>query len=288
MRTVSRLTVLPALALGLLAVSPAWAQDKDKAPGVFRQEIYNGPLRTVAYYSTNLSPGETGVLRDLELAENEVATTNQLLALRAQYIVDERALEAYRRSVQLLLYGYNTDVNTFAAAGVGRFGGFDGFGGVGFPGFSNFRRGFAFASVDADVNHSLIFGVGDEGAIKTALAPVLATSAIPDLAARANRNLDSALARAGYSEPLRVALNLPKPDPNAPRPGVALADFPDSMRLAPLGTRVIVTRLLDGKSEKLEGTVVREDADWLVIQTKTDRQTMSKKYIVGVSEPKKP
>jgi hypothetical protein len=275
MRTVvSRLTILAGLALGMLAASTASAQVKKAepppaGPDVLRMEIYNGPLRSVAYFSRNLSPGETGALRELQQAENEVAVTDHLLALRAQYAVDEQALEAQRRNLQMLLYGYNADITTSASATAG---GGPPYGYLGpWGGYWGGWGGYASAGYSADINHTLAVGVGDEGVMKNTLARLVPTNALPELAARANRNLDTAVARAGTSDKLRAELNLPKEDKLS---RAALEG--EWQPFAKPGTAVYVVRALDGKSERIEGTLVRDYPDYVVIQTKQGQRTLYK------------
>jgi hypothetical protein len=284
MRTVfSRIPVLAALALSLLAAAPAWAEDKNPPPppsnpDVVRMEIYNGPLRTVAYFSRNLSPGEASALRELAQAENEQTVADHLLALRAQYVVDEEALEAKRRNMQMLLYGYNADITTSAYAEAGPGWGYPWWGGYG--GYYG-RGGYAAAGYSADINHTLAVGVGDEGVMKNTLARVVPTSALPDLAAAANRHLDTALARIGSSEKLSDALAKVAPSYS----GLALAKGgPEWKPIAKPGEPVYIVRSLDGKTERIEGTLVRQDPDWIVIQTKEGERTLSLWKDSGIRE----
>jgi hypothetical protein len=249
-----------ALALCLLAAGSANAQvkkaDTPVGPEVHKMEIYNGPLRTVAYFNAGMSQGDAALLRDLERAENEVAFTDHLLALRTQYAVDEEALQAHRRNLQMLLYGYNADINTsaYAATGggppygyLGPWGGGWGWGGNYYGG-----GGYASASYSADISHTLAVGMGDEGVIKNELAKVLATPAIPDLSYRAQKNLTVASARVYESPGLLAALE--KTDPRW-KPARLAADedqLPDTITLKGGGT--------------VKGTVMSKNADWLEIQ----------------------
>ena len=77
--------------LGLLAAAPIFGQGTKPAaqntePGIHRLQIYNGPLRTVHYFSASGSPGEQANFREAERAENQVDLANQLLDLRNQYV----------------------------------------------------------------------------------------------------------------------------------------------------------------------------------------------------------
>ncbi len=98
--------------LALLSGSPfltsAHAQETKPAaprgPEARRIEVYNGPIRTVTYDLTGLSPRLQASYRQLELAENELSLTDQLGALKQEYVNNERRLEARRTWLQL--YGY--------------------------------------------------------------------------------------------------------------------------------------------------------------------------------------
>jgi hypothetical protein len=266
-----------------LAAAAAWGADPRVKPavadegGVHRMVIYNGAARTVHFLSEGLSPGDQAALRNLEMAENQVGLADQLLALRQQYVADERVLQAQRRRMQELLYGFNSSSSTSLAAGFGYpFGGYyGGFGGfspyTSFPGYGGGLTGFASAS--GSESNTLAVGVGDEGAIKTAMAATLAGQATPEFAARAGEHLAMALDQAGRSPAIRTALRLPEK-----APGVAFVGYETP------GASVMVTRSLDGKSEKVEGTVVSSDANWLVLDTKEGRLTMNKSHIMDVLE----
>lgn len=98
--------------LALLGGSPfltsAHAQEpkpaEPRGPEARRVEVYNGPIRTVTYDLTGLSPRLQALYRQLELAENELSLTDQLGALKQEYVNNERKLEARRTWLQL--YGY--------------------------------------------------------------------------------------------------------------------------------------------------------------------------------------
>ena len=195
-----------------LSWSPAQAQEvrpaADTDSGVHRMELYNGPLRTVHYFSLGMSPGEQSSLHALERAENEVAAADQVLALRRQYVMNERRLESRRAEVQRLLYGYNSvqpnnvlpflGYSSNASTALGPFGpGGEALPvGFGYPGYPYPATGGGLGSS----SQTLAFGMGDEGRIKTDVARTLSTLATPEHAAQASRNLDTALARVNESE----------------------------------------------------------------------------------------
>jgi len=277
-----------ALAL-LLAASAANAQPNGVKPavkqegpgGVHRMEIYNGPTRSVEYISSGLSPSEESAVREMQRTENEAAYADDLLSLRRQYVSSERALEARRRAVQSLIYGYVSDEsNTFTASNGGWNGGFGGY-----PYLSaypyNSPYGYLPASFSSSFSGSstygLMYGVGDEGVIKTAMARTIAGQASPEYASQANLAVQTAMARGSQSDAIRTAMGMTKKEP------VAAAGF----ETATTGADVVVTRTLEGKNEKVEGKMFREDKDWLVVDTKDGRRTIPKSQVVDILEPKR-
>jgi hypothetical protein len=169
-------------AVGLAQVSGLRAQDKS----FHQMEILNGTVRTVHYFLDNATPAEAAELRWREQTENDVALAGELSALRRQYVNDERFMENRRTNVQQLLYGYSTEyaVSLYPGWNYGWGGGWYGypFGfGYGYPGFYGNMAGTA--------AHSLAFGVGDEGRIKTEMAHTLAGQATPAFAQEAYQAL---------------------------------------------------------------------------------------------------
>lgn len=270
MRTLRVCTPLLTAAAVLLLASPAWAQkmvkpakaDLDRPPDVYRMEIYNGPMRTVHYVTPSyMSPGDSASLRELEKAENELALVDQFFNLRAQYAMNEQALEAKRRTMQELLYGYNRDESTsynYGASGpavalgaggiVGGYPGMYGFLGNGWGG-----NWYGQGAASSDTSHTLAVGVGmNEGAIKTAMAQNLMSPALSEGAALAYRNYKAALARIDDSPRLRDGMGLPESKVGAASP----AGFDASAD---------VIFLKDGS--KIMGKIAKEDADWLTVET---------------------
>src|SRR5438132_3164648 len=97
----------------------AWtanAQEK-KEPASHHMEIYNGPYRTVYYFSDGGSAAEQAKLRDAERSENEAAVADQVHGLLRQYLADESLLQRRRRDVQLLFYGHSNVINEWLLGG---------------------------------------------------------------------------------------------------------------------------------------------------------------------------
>lgn len=274
MRTVSvRAPLLTALAVALVVASPAWAQKLKKAdtsqpPEVYRMEIFNGSMRTVHYITPSyMSPSEAATLKEIERTENELALNDQLFALRAQYAVNEQALEAKRRAMQELLYGYNRDESSsylVGAAGPG----VAGIGGFGFPGMAasaypwNGWYGNSYAAVTSsgDTTHSLSVGAGlNEGVIKNELAKYLATPAMSEQAAVAARAHKAALAQLDKYPRLLAGLGLE---------GVEGTK-------ASFTTTEDVVYLKDGNS--ISGKIISEDKDWMTIEVTAGKAKRTEK-----------
>jgi hypothetical protein len=94
------------------AAKPAAA---DQNTSLKRMEIWNGPTRTVHFFSEGYSPGEESALRDLARAENDLAVADDIQTLRRLYLRNERILEQRRGQVNPLLYGYSSE---YAAASI--------------------------------------------------------------------------------------------------------------------------------------------------------------------------
>ena len=271
MRTVLTHAAAAVLLAGLLAAPVRAADVKPAAappagPEVHRMLILNGPTQTVHYFSVGLSTYDQAALRDLERAENDAAYADNLLALRRRYVADELYLEPIRAGVQAGLYGQSItrEVSNYAAANGA---GFFGYGGYGYgypyytyPGYYVSYPGVAgyFGGSSATVNQSLAYGVGDEGALKTAMAQAIAGQAGPEYSTAAARAYTNAVGRAADSEAIRTALNI---NPKGPVPAANAAQ------------RVTLT-LKDGG--KVEGTVSDEDADWITVDNGTDQVSVRK------------
>lgn len=241
--------------------------------GVGQIEIYDGPRRTVRYIAPNLSPGERSSLRDLERAENEAAYSEDLLALKRQYVDSERILEPHRRFMQQQLYGFNLD-RTFSSYGGGGFGygggygypysGYNGFGGYGAGSF-----GSAFGGATSSVSWSLANGMGDEGVLKNEMAKQIASQATPEFAVAAARGADVAMMRAASHDRIAKGFGVTRPD----------------IRPAAAESSHITLTLKSG--EKLEGTLIGEDADWFRVDTANSTISVRKSDVSRVEQPKK-
>jgi hypothetical protein len=242
-------------------VKPAVAQNQNNQqsePGVHRMEVFNGPRMNVRYYPINLSPSEASTLRDLELAENESIYMTDLMELKGQYAVGERLMEVRRRMVQERLYGRSITRTSYGFAG--SFLGINNLGIVGPAGLGFPILGLGFTAAGGSENSvtlSLADGVGDEGAIKPALAETMAEQATLDYALSVNKALDRAVVQASYSPRVRAALGYP--DPTKIKP----AEFEN-------GDAGVVVTLKDG--EKIVGTKLEENKEWTTVTTKSGRK----------------
>lgn len=229
---------------------------------VHRMEIYNGITQSVRYYGNGLTPGEASTLRDLERVENESIYARNLIALKQQYVSGERVLDAYRRSVQLQLYGQDITQSQFGAVAYGGYG----YGGVGLGyGYTNagFGRRGAVAGYDRTTNYSLENGVGYEGAIKDAVARTIAVQATPEYLASLERAYDRVAIRASVSPILRVAFDLPSPEEGRKERERIRAVAGEADAPAQASAPVTLT-LKDG--EKLVGKKVTENGNWIVLE----------------------
>jgi hypothetical protein len=241
--------------------------------GVHRMDIYNGPLRSV-YFFGGAAPGELDSYRNAAYAERQADLANQLLDLRNQYVNDERILENRRRTVQQQWYGYANQYSLGYGSGSGY--PYYGYGGYSYPGFgvgSAYLGGFS-----TTASNNLAYGVGDEGAIKAEFAHALAGQATPEFAALAGRQLDTALAR----------VSGPGTPGSAQKTGITQVGYQspaEGFRLASPGAHVIVTCKIGDTTEKIDGALFRENADWIVIKTPAGNRTIPKRQVVDVLEP---
>lgn len=257
------------------AVAPA-------GPEVHKMVILNGPTYTAHYFSVGLSTSDQSALRDLENAENNSDYAANLQALRRQYVAQELALAPHRAAVQQALYGRSVTRSRESEIGLGYGPGYGGYypgylyagygsGVLGYGGYGGYGYGSGFAAASSTVNQSLANGVGDEGALKTALAPVIAGQANSEFAASASRAYTAALNRAGESDAMRTALGL------NPR-GVATA--------AAEQPRHVVLTLKPGAGDKVDGTLVDEDADWITVATNAGEVSVRKADVVRIERLK--
>jgi hypothetical protein len=261
-----RLKASLGLVLGLLTAPAVWGQDVKPAvsdKGAHRMEIYDGPTRTVAYFPTkkDASPGERQMYRDLERAENEESYVANLQALRRQYLAGERMLETRRQLEQQQLYGWNFD-KSYSAGYLGT-----SYAPYGYPyyGYGSYGGG-SFATANVAISQTLGTGIGPEGVIKQEIAKVIAHQSTPEYTAAVDRQLERAVAAlTGDGKPAeRYAAYDPQ---GPPRMG---------------------TVLLKG-GDKLEGKLLYEDPEWIVVQTAAgaERVRMSEVTRVIVKVEKK-
>lgn len=249
----------------VLAASSTQAQVRqaaeDREPQVHRLEIYNGPLRTIHYISRNTSSGDQATLADLERAENQASVGDLLAGLHRQYLVNESEMEHRRHQVQMLLYGYASETGNGGLTGSAPF--------AGYPyaarfGYANYYAGSPYLGVagyGASATNSLANGIGDEGALKTDLARTWSAQATPERIAELRRDRDAAVARVSESGGLRNALRgtgviVPAAAPPSPP------------------SHVVVT--MKKGAEKIEGTLVNQDKDWMTIEKGKERVSIRK------------
>ncbi len=238
---------------------PAFAQTE---PSVRQMVILNGPTRTVRYFAPGGSPGEQAALKQLEQAENQLATNESLQALQQQYINTESLMEARRREVQRKLYGTSmndrvTNSATYSGIGLGQpspYGTADvgsTLGWLGFPGgypWSAYGTNQVSMTQESQTNQSLAHGIGDEGQFKRAMVSEMARQANPETAAALRRQYESA--RANLS--------------TARSSGVTPAAAETATQ------RKATVTLKDG--EKISGVLLHKDNDWITLRTKNSEE----------------
>jgi len=106
----------------LALVCVANAQEKPagqaKQPASHRMEIYNGPYRTVHYFSASgSSQADQAKLNEIERTENAAALGDQVHGLLGQYLANERVLERRRFQVQNLYYGHSNVISQWLIGG---------------------------------------------------------------------------------------------------------------------------------------------------------------------------
>jgi hypothetical protein len=230
-------------------------------------EVNNGATQSVRYFTQGLSPGESTTVREMEQLENELLYARSLQALKQQYIADERYLEVHRREVQRALYGLTIN----RGLSIGGFGGFgptnlayvpDVGGPYGYGYFGGYGGAFL-GGATSSVTETLATGVGDEGAIKDALARVIAQQATPQYMAALDREFDRVAMRASASPTLRVALGLPSVGDRMRERRREL----DIGRPVNWEKAAIILTLQDGT--EVFGSKMRETKDWIIL-TKLD------------------
>jgi hypothetical protein len=261
------------------AQPPAKPAAQAAESGFHRMTIYNGAMPTAHYFAAGGSTGEQAGLRDLERAEHEAALADQLMALRRQYLTHESQLENYRAAMQRLYYGY-ASISSYGAWPYGY--------GYGVAPYGAAALGPFPPTAYAGLGYGggLAWGGLDEGPLKRDIAQTLAAQATPEHSGQAYRQLHASLARVRDSSS-RVAPAAGTPDKGGVRLALYEPAAPEDFRLAKRGAHIIVTRKLGDTTDKVEGTVVSENGDWLVLDTKAGRRTIARSQIVDVLEPNK-
>jgi hypothetical protein len=171
-----------------LVCTAANAQEKPpaqaKPPAAHRMEIYNGPYRTVHYFSDGGSAADQTKLRDDERRENEAAVADQVNALLRQYLADESLLQRRRRDVQLLFYGHSNVINEWLIGGqvVGAYPYGFGYGGGPYASYGPYG-GYSYPSYGSGYWPGTVTSMngvfGDEGPMKLELIRALGAMAAP-------------------------------------------------------------------------------------------------------------
>jgi len=264
------------LALAAVLAATGYGQERpkpadDKREGsIHRMTITVGPNRTVHYFAPGLSSGELSSLRNLERAENEASFAEDLGAVRREYVNSEMRLEPHRRNVQQDLYGVST-VNGYSNFAGGSF-----FGPGAYPyavpyaypfGYNGFTSGY-FGGYTGTVARSLAFGMGDEGVFKNEMVKTIAAQATPEYLTAVARRYDDALARVAANDRLAKGLGMTKSD------------------VRPVAAEPPVTVYLKG-GEKIEGRMVRDDADWIAVETDKATVNVRRSEVTRVDQLKK-
>jgi hypothetical protein len=277
---------LAAAAGSLLISSGAWAQPpakpaaaRDSAPA--SMQIQNGPLQTVHYFSAKgMSANDVAALHDRERTENEISLSHQLAALRVQYVANERALESKRFEAQQQLLNaatnffpgiYPDEVPAVTVYGALAFAGVPfgpGYYGPGRLGYPLYGYGYnipaylgtptAPAGLSPSAATALSLGI-DEGQIKRELVRGLADQAKPEYVASLRQLAGQPVAQAGQTG------------------GARPAGFKEN-------TASVTVTLKNGT--KVEGRLVKEDADWLTLDTTAGQTRIRKSEVVSVTTPK--
>jgi hypothetical protein len=212
--------------------------------------IQNGKTTSVHYFGDKVSPGEKAALDDLERATNESLYVADLQALKRQYTSDEGTMQIRRNYIQRRDYGVSSTASSSSSfASPAAYGG-QGFVSPAWPyNYGGWGNGFGgvTGSTSETVSRGLGVGMGDEGRMKDAFAPVIAQQATPEYAAAASRGYQTAMANVARYDNLAKALN-------AKQGQVALVSYEQD----------IVVTLKGGKT--VQGTEWSENGQWVVVR----------------------
>jgi hypothetical protein len=269
---------LPSPLVQPTVTTPATAARAAAADAPVKMEIFEGPNRTVRYFSPG-SPGEQATLNDLERAENQMTYLKDVQRLMHQYVTSERTLEPMRRYVQEQLYGTSISTSNYNTAtavipsGYGPGYGYSypyaypyNYGGYGY-GYGGGLTAYAGGAMSS-VTRNLGYGMGNEGCLKDDLSQVIAQQAAsPDFQAAVVRNYNTALGQVSRNDRLASALGI-KSGP------IAEAGY--------TGAPVTLT-LKNG--DRLEGATMEEDGDWYVLDKgKPREERVRKSEVVRISK----
>jgi len=254
--------LLPSLAQAQVQPSDnkvKFAQDDRDSGKIHAMVIQNGTSRSVHYFTNSTSPSEQRAVRDLERAEAEAAYADSLLALRQQYVNDEKLLEPRRAQMQQWYYGTSTNVTRSDYYS----GGYDGFGLRGYAGIAGYGGGFGWGglggygyyggpsyglSSTSSVSNGVSQGIGPEGVLKEAMAPIIAGQANPQYASSAYQNASTVAMATLGKRGLGTVGN----------PVISVKEEKVESR-----PRTITAFLKDGS--KVEGSNFREEGQWITI-----------------------
>jgi len=226
---------------------------------VHKLTIDNAGHRTVVYTPlVPMTPTERVALAEKQDAENEAAYATDLLRLKRQLVRNERILDDARSLVQWQAYTRAPSLADplLAASGLPPIAGVAYTGlpyypyatstwGWGYP-TSFYRTPVVPAAALVAQNYSC--GIADDGAIKVALARTIASQATPEFSTEVRYKAEAAQNR------LAAATKEEKGGAIVPAAG----------EVTP-AVRQVVAHLRNG--DKVEGTLVREDPEWVTIQS---------------------
>jgi hypothetical protein len=192
------------------AVGGAEAEKTDNQPEIHIMVIRDGTESRVHYFAPTVSPGEKSSLAQLEAAENEMARLQNLAGLNAQYVTEERALQARRRQAQEAYYQaqqvlyINAVTPWFQPYAEGYAGYYPYYPLGGYAGYSSLGSSYGTASINPP-------DAGNEGVFKANFGVTLAKSASPEAIAKARENLAQAQRNAVYEDGHIVAVAYEEP-----------------------------------------------------------------------------
>ncbi len=273
----ARIVVLPSRGAAVLLVL-AWAGSA-QAQGVlppeanpnvkkgtpYRVEVNNGTTRTVQYVGVGLTPDVRQTVRELERVENSTAYAREILALKRQYLKDERLVEANRTVAQEKAYA--PELSYPYLYGAGYLGSGSYYGGLpvglGYPTYPTlYGRAFAYAPSALMTGTFSVsrqgYGLPDDSVLKASLSQTVAAQSTPEYAAALNRDAERVALRAYASPTVRVALGLPSVEEGRRERGAIRAVAEEFSPTAP-----ITVTMKNGTVYR--GTKTRAAEGWLVI-----------------------